>query len=104
MLDAVELVLTDCTDAICPADVCPDGFGRRQIGDNCCACPERKPGDPFARAAIPILDKGNHTAASAPGDAPPFVILSNASLHGLGNASFGNASFGNASFVIVFDF
>lgn len=29
-----------CQDTPCPMDICPDGKDRRQIGDNCCACPE----------------------------------------------------------------
>lgn len=30
-----------CRDMLCTMDICPiDGKGRRQIGDDCCACPE----------------------------------------------------------------
>merc|ERR1712083_252963 len=28
-----------CRDAICTQDICSDGKGPRQIGDDCCACP-----------------------------------------------------------------
>merc|ERR1712183_588095 len=28
-----------CSLAFCPEDICPDGQGRRQIGNDCCACP-----------------------------------------------------------------
>ena len=39
--DIIEELKNDsCHYAICPMDVCLDGRGRRQIGDNCCACPE----------------------------------------------------------------
>jgi len=31
----------DCSEAMCNKDLCPDGQGRRQIGENCCACPEQ---------------------------------------------------------------
>ena len=29
-----------CDDVDCPEDLCDDGEGRRQIGDDCCACPD----------------------------------------------------------------
>jgi hypothetical protein len=29
---------TDCINVACTKDICPDGFGRRQIGDDCCSC------------------------------------------------------------------
>ena len=31
---------TDCSTQPCTMDVCWDGMGRRQIDDDCCACPE----------------------------------------------------------------
>ncbi len=31
----------DCSEAVCTQDICSsDGKGRRQIGDDCCACPQ----------------------------------------------------------------
>merc|ERR1719271_498876 len=30
-----------CVQARCPKDICWDGRGRRQIGDDCCACPSK---------------------------------------------------------------
>jgi len=37
----------DCSDQVCPMDMCPDGEGRRQVGDDCCSCeaPEEVTGD-----------------------------------------------------------
>mmetsp|Transcript_124616 Transcript_124616/g.219399 ORF Transcript_124616/g.219399 Transcript_124616/m.219399 type:complete len:260 (+) Transcript_124616:55-834(+) len=32
-------ILSRCALAVCPTDICHDGSSRRQIGDNCCACP-----------------------------------------------------------------
>lgn len=29
-----------CSSSVCAADICPDGMGRRQIGDDCCVCPD----------------------------------------------------------------
>lgn len=36
--DSSDNVL-DCSEIMCPKDICPDGQGRRKIGENCCACP-----------------------------------------------------------------
>lgn len=30
---------SQCASLVCPADICQDGSNRRQIGENCCACP-----------------------------------------------------------------
>lgn len=32
---------TKCSSAVCPADTCPDGSSRRQVGETCCACPSQ---------------------------------------------------------------
>jgi hypothetical protein len=29
---------SDCSGTVCPADLCPDGKSRRQVGDDCCSC------------------------------------------------------------------
>jgi hypothetical protein len=29
---------TDCSAAVCPKKLCPDGNSPRQLGDDCCAC------------------------------------------------------------------
>ena len=29
----------DCSEVMCNKDLCPDGQNRRQIGEDCCACP-----------------------------------------------------------------
>merc|ERR1711879_312621 len=30
--------VADCSGAVCPQDICPDGNGRRQVGSDCCSC------------------------------------------------------------------
>jgi len=37
--DLDDALTVDCSNALCPQDICFDGMPRRQIGDNCCACP-----------------------------------------------------------------
>ena len=38
----VHLTQDPCKGVACPMDVCSDGFPRRPIGDDCCACPDLK--------------------------------------------------------------
>ena len=33
-------IYKNCNNTYCIKDICPDGEGRRLIGDDCCACPE----------------------------------------------------------------
>jgi len=48
----------NCASAVCPADICQDGNGRRQIGEKCCACPEEKCASAVCPADI-CQDGGN---------------------------------------------
>ena len=41
--DGPETPEYKCTNVRCTRDLCPDGKGRRQIGDDCCSCGGAKP-------------------------------------------------------------
>merc|ERR1719401_132583 len=47
-----------CRDAFCAQDMCQDGQARRQIGDNCCACPEAE----VACMSYRVIHNGHNTA------------------------------------------
>ena len=36
--DTVPPVTDACASAVCMADICSDGMGRRPVGDDCCSC------------------------------------------------------------------